>query len=315
MGWSIHNNLDREKGHPEPCARDILIGMVNEHSNIIGGHWFVLTAAVLWGTTGTAQAFAPVGAQPAVIGAVRLAIGGLALFILAFLRGALRKGQSWQFAPTAFASISAAAYQLFFFAGIARTGVAVGTIVAIGSAPILASSLGLIFRREKPEQKWFLATLLAILGCILIIFPRGSMNIDLLGFLLALGAGTAYAIYTVASKGLLEKHPPDAVVAVVFSIGAILLSPLLFKGNLDWLAQPRGLMVALHLGLFATAAAYILFSRGLTAIPVASAVTLSLAEPLTAGTLGVLLLREQLTFAMIVGIGLVLSGLALLITK
>lgn len=233
--------------------------------------------------------------------------------ILATLRGSLSKRQNWLNAPTGFASLSIAAYQLLFFAGVARTGVAVGTIVAIGSAPILAGLLGYIFRQERLERRWIWATLMAIIGCGLIILPRGSIKIDLTGFTLTLGAGLAYATYAVASKGLLEKHPPDAVVAVVFSAGAILLSPILFQGDLAWLAQPVGLALALHLGLLATAAAYILFSRGLQRIPVASAVTYSLAEPLTAAALGLLLLREDLTVSMVVGMGLVVAGLAILV--
>jgi DME family drug/metabolite transporter len=116
----------------------------------------------------------------------------------------------------------------------------------------------------------------------------------------------------VASKGLLDDRPPDAVMAVVFCLGAVLLAPVLLVVDLSWLAQPRGLAVALHLGLVATAAAYFLFGRGLVAIPVAAAVTLSLAEPLTAGTLGVVLLGEQLTTPAVLGIGLILGGLVLL---
>ena len=100
--------------------------------------------------------------------------------------------------------------------------------------------------------------------------------------------------------------------AVVFCLGAVLLSPLLFAADLAWLGQPRGLAVALHLGLIATAAAYALFARGLRAVPVATAVTLSLAEPLTAGALGVVLLGERLTGPAVLGIGLLFGGLALL---
>lgn len=37
----------------------------------------VLAAAAPWRTTGTAQAFAPVGAVPATIGTVKIAIGGI----------------------------------------------------------------------------------------------------------------------------------------------------------------------------------------------------------------------------------------------
>ena len=43
------------------------------------GVWFVLGAALLWGTTGTAQAFAPAGFDPLVIGSLRLTVGGVVL--------------------------------------------------------------------------------------------------------------------------------------------------------------------------------------------------------------------------------------------
>ena len=39
----------------------------------------ILAAAMLWGTTGTAQAFAPPGSDPLVIGALRLLLGGSVL--------------------------------------------------------------------------------------------------------------------------------------------------------------------------------------------------------------------------------------------
>ena len=44
----------------------------------------VLAAAVLFGTTGTSQALGPDGATPLAIGAVRLAIGGTGLALIAF---------------------------------------------------------------------------------------------------------------------------------------------------------------------------------------------------------------------------------------
>jgi DME family drug/metabolite transporter len=273
---------------------------------------FVLAAAVLWGTTGTAQALAPEGAQPAAIGAMRLAIGGIALLLLAGTRGALRSGVRWPALATALAGGSVAAYQICFFTSVAKTGVAVATIVAIGTAPILAGVLGFLVRGEQPGRRWALATVLAVLGCSLLIAAGGSLSVDVLGIVLALGAGGAYATYAVASKGLLDDRPPDAVMAVVFCLGAVLLAPLLCVADLSWLAQPRGLAVALHLGLIATAAAYVLFARGLMAIPVAAAVTLSLAEPLTAGTLGVALLGEKLTTSAVLGIGLIFGGLVLL---
>lgn len=282
------------------------------HSRSRTGAWLVLAAAILWGTTGTAQAFAPPGASPATVGAIRLAIGGLALLAIALGRGAFTPGRPWPRLGTGLAAVCMAGYQLCFFAAVTQTGVAIGTIVAIGSAPVLAGALGRLVFGEKLNRKWFLATALAILGCSTLIASSGTIQLEVRGIFLALGAGACYATYAAASKQLLQSHTPEAAIAVVFCLAAALLSPLLLTADLNWLAQVRGLTVALHLGLVATAAAYILFTRGLQTIPVAAAVTLSLAEPLTAALLGMLLLGESLAPAAWLGAGLLLAGLALL---
>lgn len=275
------------------------------------GAWMVLAAGVLWGTTGTAQAFAPAGASPLAVGAVRLAIGGTALLLLALARRQLRPG-GWPWRPTALLVSTIALYQVCFFAAVARTGVAVGTVVAIGSAPMLAGLLGLLLLGERPTRRWLLATILAVAGCTLLVATGGDLHVDALGVLLALGAGASYALYTIASRELLAVQPPDAVTAVAFFGGALLLAPLLFFVDLAWLAEPRGLLVALHLGLVTTALSYILYIRALLSVPTATAVTLALMEPLTAATLGVLVLGEQLTPPAVVGILLLLAGLLIL---
>jgi DME family drug/metabolite transporter len=188
----------------------------------------------------------------------------------------------------------------------------VGTIVGIGSSPVLAGILGYLFRGERPGRRWAAATLLAVTGCSLLALTGGEINVDPLGLLLAIGAGGAYATFSLASKGLLENQPVEKVMAIVFSLGAVFLSPLLLTQDLSWLRQPGGLAAILHLGLLATALAYILFGQGLRLTPVATAVTLSLAEPLTAGILGVTLLGEKLTLPAGVGIALIFSGLGVL---
>ncbi len=276
------------------------------------GRWFVLSAAVLWGTTGAAQALAPDGTQPASVGAVRLAVGGITLLMIAAGRGALRSGKPWPVLALICAAGSMAAYQLCFFAAVATTGVAVGTMVALGSAPILAGLLGWLIRKERPKRRWIVATALAIGGCGILMAASRSLNVDMLGVMLALGAGSAYALFAVVSKQLLEVQSPDAVMAAVFCLGALLLSPLLLIVDLRWVVTARGLAVGLHLGVLATAVAYILFARGLTTLPVATVVTFSLAEPLTAGLLAVVVLGEQLSAMAMIGIGLLFSGLVLL---
>lgn len=278
----------------------------------IGGQWFVLAAAVLWGTTGTAQAIAPEGASPASVGAVRLLVGGLTLLLWTAASGGFRQGIHLPLRPTLVAAGGIAAYQLCFFAGVARTGVAVGTIVGIGTAPIWSGALDWLVMGQRPGRRWLLATALAILGSTLLIAGGSSISVDPLGVLLALGAGLAYAVYTLASKKLLAGRSPDMVMAVVFALGALVLLPFFFGSDLSWLTETGGVAVALHLGVITVGLAYALFARGLTIIPASTAVTLSLAEPLTAATLGVVVLGERLTPMALVGVGLMFAGLATL---
>ncbi len=278
------------------------------------GLLFTLMAAVLWGTTGTAQALAPQGAGSFSIGALRLLVGGLALLAFAHFRhrmvpaAALRRS----FGALFLAGVCMAAYQVLFFAGVAQTGVAVGTIVGIGSSPVLAGALAYGVRKEKPGWRWALATGLAVTGCALLVVFGSQIHVNPTGLLLAVGAGAAYATFTLLTKRLLELQALEGTMAVIFCLGALVLSPLLLTQPLGWVITWRGAAVVLHLGLFATASAYILFGYGLRLLPVATAVTLSLAEPMTAGLLGVLLLREKLAAHTVFGIALILSGLLVL---
>jgi DME family drug/metabolite transporter len=187
-------------------------------------------------------------------------------------------------------------------------------MVAIGSAPIIAGLLDWFVQGERPSPKWVGATILAITGAVFLsgLGQNSQTNMDWIGLLLAVGTGASYALYALASKQLLQTHKPDAVMAVLFMLGAILLLPFLFTVDLNWLLVPQGLLVALHLGVIATAVSYILFARGLVTVGVATAVTLSLAEPLTAATLGIFLLGEPITPTIAIGMALIFAGLALL---
>jgi len=280
------------------------------------GALLILVAAVLWGTTGTSQALAPPGATPLAVGALRILVGGVALLALAQVRGGMGQLDAWPRRTTALAGLTTALYQVTFFGGVARTGVAVGTMVAIGSAPIWTGILGAIFEDERPSPRWGVATVIAIIGCALLVTAGGgSVTLDPLGVLLALGAGLSYAAFTAANKRLLANHSPDAAMAASFCIGAVLLFPFLLASDTTWVWSVGGAVVVLHLGLIATGLSYALFGRGLRTVPVSVTGTLTLAEPLTAAALGLLLLRERVPPVGAVGMLLIFGGLALLAAR
>src|SRR3954451_6403023 len=99
----------------------------------------VLIAAILFGTTGTAQALGPDGSTPLTVGASRILVGGSILAAMALASGGFRG--RWPIGQVLLAGAGVAVYQLAFFQAVADTGVAVGAIVAIRSRPALDGPL------------------------------------------------------------------------------------------------------------------------------------------------------------------------------
>jgi DME family drug/metabolite transporter len=271
----------------------------------------VLSAAILFGTTGTAQTLAP-EIEPLVVGAARIAVGAALLLLVAALVGRLRVGAAR--AAVLLAGACVALYQATFFAAVAETGVAIAAVVAIGSAPAFTGVLARAFAGERLNWRWAAATALASAGVALLVLGGGSGGeVAPAGVGLALMAGCGYAGYTVLSKRMLEAGgAPEGVMAAVFATGALLLLPLLAIVPLGELTSPAGLALALYLGAIPTALAYLLFARGLERIGAGETATLTLAEPLTAAALGVIALGERPGAAAAAGALLVLSGLVLL---
>lgn len=265
---------------------------------------WLLLAAILWGTTGTAQALGGAEGSPLTVGAVRLAIGSLGLLALG-VRRMSRPPLGWLLAG----SMAMAAYQVAFFSGVARAGVAIGTVVAIGSAPVVAGLLARLTRGEPLTRRWLGSTALAVTGVTLIAGRPDA--IDVTGVALAVGAGVAYAASALAAKFLVEVMKPTSAMASMFGGAAILLAPLLPAADLTWLGTPRGMAAGIWLGLGATTLAYVAFARGLRSATVGQAATMGLAEPATATLLGVALLAERPPF--MAWAGVLLVGAALLI--
>jgi drug/metabolite transporter, DME family len=279
--------------------------------NAAAARTHVLIAAVLFGTTGTAQALGP-SLEPLAVGAARILVGAALLAAVALASGARRVAAR----PSAIvlAGACVAVYQATFFAALAETGVAVGTVVAIGSAPAFAGLFARAFAGEPLRGRWAFATVLACGGvCLLVLGGGAGSEVSTLGVALALVSGAGYAGYAVVSKRMLAAgDSPEAVMATVFGTGALLLLPVFAVVPAGGLLQPEGAALALYLGAIPTALAYVLFARGLKRIGAGETATLTLAEPLTAAALGVIVLGERPGAAAAAGAVLVLSGLAVL---
>ncbi|TQR20503.1 DMT family transporter [Psychrobacillus vulpis] len=272
---------------------------------------FVLLGAILWGTTGTAQTFLPENAHPFVISAGRSMVGGFSLLIFMILLKKI-KFKSWPWKETIYAAICISLFQLLFFSSVRLTGVAIASVVAIGSAPVFSGLIEWVFLKLRPSKIWVISTLFAIVGCIFLFINKGEITINPIGIMYSLIAGIGFALFTLSSKSLLQKEETIPVIAMTFSVSALMLLPFFFLYDVSWLKDTGNMSIIFYLGLATTSVAYVLYGRGLHKIPSSSALTLSLAEPTTAALLGVFIVGEALSATSWIGVLLLLGSIVVL---
>ena len=116
----------------------------------------VVAASVLWGTTGTAATFAPT-VSPLAIGAVAMGLGGLLQALYAARHIRIQSGsllERWRL--VSLGAVAVAVYPLAFYSSMHLSGVAVGTVVSIGSAPLAAALIERFADRKPLSRQWIL---------------------------------------------------------------------------------------------------------------------------------------------------------------
>lgn len=261
----------------------------------------ILVTAVLWGTTGTAATFAP-DVGPLAMGAAGLGVGGLfqALIALPQLRreaSALRPHWS----VVLVGALGVVIYPLAFYSSMHLAGVAVGTVVSLGSAPIASGILERIIDRRPLSVSWMLAAGLGIAGSAVLCgaqmhsAPVGMAN-TASGVGLGLVAGTTYALYSWAAHLLMHSGiGRAAAMGAVFGLGGLALMPVLAFTGAPLIASPQGFAVGAYMALVPMFLGYVLFGFGLTRVSGSTATTLTLAEPAVAAVLAVCIVGERLS--------------------
>jgi len=282
----------------------------------------VVLAALCFASTGTAQAVADVDASPYAVGLARVLLGGALLTL--WVRGATgerrhRTGGALARVPTAalvvVGALGVLAYQPTFFAGTATNGVAVGTVVALGSAPVVTGLGDAVLRRRVPSRRWVVATALALVGVALVggVAQSAAQGLGGPGVLWSVAAGASYAVYALTGKELLDRGwSSGRTMGAMFGLAAAVAAPLLLLSGPSWVLSPAGAVLVLWLGVVTTTVAYLLFGWGLARLPATTVATLTLAEPLCATLLGVELLGERLDPVPGAGLLVLAAGLVVL---
>lgn len=270
----------------------------------------VLVAAALFGTTGTSLSWADRDLDPWTTGALRLVLGGALLTLVAW-----RDLTTLQRAPRALilGSSMVASYQLLFFWSVTATGVATSTLVTIGVSPVASRVISSLRRRRRPDSTWWIRVAVLVVGLVVLVVG-GSDSIDVrpLGVVAAVVAGTSFAAYTECASVSIERGVAhDATLGALFFGAGLLCIPALVIRPIDVLASGRGVLVLAHLSVVTLTLAYMAFGRALRVLPSTTVTMLTMAEPLVATTLAVVVLHEEIRPLAWCGAALLVAGLVM----
>ncbi|CAH6816391.1 Permease of the drug/metabolite transporter (DMT) superfamily [Vibrio chagasii] len=295
---------------------NLAINRVNEFQT---GTLAILFASILWGTTGTAASFAP-DLSPLAVGAFSMGVGGLMQAGLAYRKVLFAFDKLLQNKRLlAVSALALAVYPLAFYSSMKLSGVAIGTVVSIATAPFFSALLEcLISKKNNINKRWLTSFSIGVVGIGLLVFSESSStnesgdDLKLLGIALGLLAGLCYAIYSWATKALIDKGiKSQAAMGSIFGLGAMLLLPTLWFTGENLFSSQINVLVISYLTLIPQCLGYIAFSFGLRHVTASSANLLTLFEPVVAAVLAVCVVGELIPF--IGWLGMFLIVLCLLI--
>ncbi|MCW2739717.1 MAG: Multidrug resistance efflux transporter EmrE [Blastococcus sp.] len=280
------------------------------------GFLFVALAALCWGTAGISGRIVTDRSDLTALDIAwyRLSIGAVVLLagwgLTARRRAAAVPLPRHVFVRLVLVAVGLAAYQFLFFAAVAKAGVSISTLVALGLAPLLIAVGAALLGHGRPDRATLTALVVALAGLVLLVGVSAGESVGtavLLGALLASGSGLGYAVVTLASGGIPSGVP---VTLVGFTGGALLLTPAVLAQGAHVPTDPVACAVLLYLGVVPSALAYALFFTGVRTLPGAVASILTLLEPLTATVLATAFLGERLAPGALAGGLLVLAAVA-----
>lgn len=277
----------------------------------------ILLAACLWGIIGIfVRRLNDAGLGPMRIVAIRSVCAAVLLAVYIFVSGRERfkihLQDFWIFLGTGIGSM--VFFNFCYFGSMQRTSLAIAATL-LYTAPVFVAVLARIFLGEKLKRKQYAAIALAIFGCAMVsgIFSSG-MSVDSAGFLLGLGSGLGYALYSIFGKIAIKRGYSDvtitfytfltAAIATVWSPGKNEI-PL---AELKWDAW----LAVCGLVLFSTVLAYLFYTKGLQYVPAGYASVISCVELVVATIVSCVLYQEGLTPGAVVGIICVLCSAVLM---
>jgi drug/metabolite transporter (DMT)-like permease len=206
----------------------------------------------------------------------------------------------------------------FLFQNIALSyTLAANVSVLVSVAPLFTALVSWLVLKEKLKANFLLGFTAAITGIVLIAF-NGSFVLKLnpMGDVLSVMAALVWAFYSVLIKKIgASQTAVFTVTRKVFTYGLLFLLPVLplfdFRFGLERLLVLPNLLNLLFLGVVASAICFVTWNYAVHVLgPVKTSVYIYLV-PVVTIIVSMIVLHETITLVSAMGMGLILTGMAL----
>ena len=206
-------------------------------------------------------------------------------------------------------------YHLSLNAGERLTTAGTASVV-VASAPGMTLAMVVAIGQEQFSRRRAAGLAISFAGVVVVVLLGSGERISFAnahGPLLVLAAPVAFAAYNVIVKPLLPRYGALAVTAAASLIGTAALVPFASGATVSRVSHldAGGVALLLYLGLAATLAGYIAWTRGLRQLEASRTIAYLYGVPVVAIIIGALTLGEHVTVWLGLGAALVVAGVAL----
>lgn len=277
----------------------------------------VIAASMIWGATGlVVRKLNEAGFSNIDVLETRALLGALFTGIYLFIKSPkdfrFRLKDVWCFIGTGILNLMLCGVCNFYC--IQNTSLAIADAM-IQTGPMFALIFGCLLFKEKFTLQKCVAMALTFSGCVLASGLSGSERLTTVGFLLGLGAGVGYSMYSVFGRFAMNRgYNPIAITFYSFVFCAIGCA---FFANWGGMAHavttvPSTWLWVVAVGLANGFGAYVLYTNGLSRLETGKASILCSLELVTSALIGVLIYGEHLRPAVGVGLVMIILGIAVL---
>lgn len=203
----------------------------------------------------------------------------------------------------------------FYFVSMQMTSVSTA-VVLMYTEPIFVMVFSVLFFGEKLNPLKVISVVCMLIGCCLVSGIVGGIEFNALGIAVGLGSGIAYTAYNIVTKIEMRKgYNPISATVYCFIFMSVLA---LFISNppqiVSIVAKNPIPVIPLMLGIGTVACVipYFLYTLSLRDLPVGTASSLSIVEPMAATVFSVVILGEDLVISSLIGIILIIGSVFLL---